>query len=150
MTNVIPIEVARARKIAAEAALTEMELAKARREYVAIKEVEKFWTDVLGAARAKLLAMPTTLAAILAPERETKICQQVIENNVHEVLTELATYNPKEPKPSGQANYLILNIRNINRLLGKIEPKNEHKNEENTLVQEPRRAVQPPLAYGLN
>lgn len=144
MTNVIPIDVARARKITAEAALTEMELAKARREYVAIEEVEKVWTDVLGAVRAKLLVMPTTLAAILAPETETKICQQVIENNVHEVLTELATYNPKEPKPSGQENYSIIKIRNINRLLGIIEPRNEYQNEENTLVQEPRRAVQPP------
>ena len=103
MTNVIPIDVARARKIAAEAALTEMELAKARREYVAIEEVEKVWTDLLGAVRAKLLVMPNTLAAILAPETETKVCQQIIENNVHEVLTELASYNPKEPKPGGQA-----------------------------------------------
>jgi len=88
--------------------------------------------------------MPNTLAAILAPETETKICQQIIEKTVHEVLTELASYNPKGPNPSGQANYSILNIRNINRLVRKIEPRNEHQNGENTLVQEPRRAVQPP------
>ena len=70
--------------------------------------------------------MPNTLAAILAPETETKICQQIIENTVHEVLTELASYNPKEPKPRGQANYSILNISNTNKLVGKVELRNEH------------------------
>lgn len=46
----------------------------------AIDEVERVWTDVLGAIRSNLLVMLNPLAAILAPETETKICQQIIEN----------------------------------------------------------------------
>ena len=48
----------RARKVAAEAQLAEMELAKARREFVAVADVASAWGEVLSAVRGRLLSMP--------------------------------------------------------------------------------------------
>ena len=84
----------RARKVAAEAQLVEMELAKARHEYVAVADVACAWGEVLSAVRGRLLSMPTTLATIVANENEVARCQAIIETHVHEALTELSGYDP--------------------------------------------------------
>ena len=84
----------RARKVAAEAQLAEMELAKARREFVAVADVASAWGEVLSAVRGRLLSMPTTLATIVANENEVARCQAIVENQVHEALTELSAYDP--------------------------------------------------------
>ena len=84
----------RTRKLAAEAQLAEMELAKARHEYVAVADVASAWSEVLSAVRARLLSMPTTLATIVANENEVARCQAIIETHVHEALTELSGYAP--------------------------------------------------------
>ena len=69
----------RTRKLAAEAQLAEMELAKARHEYVAVADVAGAWSEVLSAVRGRLLSMPTTLATIVANENEVARCQAIIE-----------------------------------------------------------------------
>ena len=84
----------RTRKLAAEAQLAEMELAKARHEYVAVADVASAWGEVLSAVRSRLLSMPTTLATIVANENEVARCQAIIETHVHEALTELSGYDP--------------------------------------------------------
>ena len=84
----------RTRKLAAEAQLAEMELAKARHEYVGVADVAGAWSEVLSAVRGRLLSMPTTLATIVANENEVARCQAIIETHVHEALTELSGYDP--------------------------------------------------------
>ena len=84
----------RTRKLAAEAQLAEMELAKARHEYVGVADVSSAWSEVLSAVRGRLLSMPTTLATIVANENEVARCQAIIETHVHEALTELSGYDP--------------------------------------------------------
>ena len=64
--NVVSLDEARRRKLIAEAELAELELQKERGEVVSIEETEKSWTEVLGAVRAKILALPTTMAAVSA------------------------------------------------------------------------------------
>ena len=64
--NVISFDEARRRKIAAEAALAELELEKERGYVVSIEQTEKLWTSVLSAARAKFLSLKTNLASIVA------------------------------------------------------------------------------------
>ena len=54
--------------MAAEAQLAEMELAKARHEYVGVADVAGAWGEVLSEVRGRLLSMPTTLATIVANE----------------------------------------------------------------------------------
>ncbi len=71
-----------------------MELAKARREFVAVADVASAWNDVLSAVRGRLLSMPTTLATIVANENEVARCQAIVETQVHEALTELSAYDP--------------------------------------------------------
>jgi hypothetical protein len=80
--------------LAAEAQLAEMELAKARHEYVGVADVAGAWGEVLSAVRGRLLSMPTTLATIVANENEVARCQEIIERHVHEALTELSGYEP--------------------------------------------------------
>ncbi len=84
----------RTRKLAAEAQLAEMELAKARHEYVGVADVAGAWSEVLSAVRGRLLSMPTTLATIVANENEVARCHAIIETHVHEALTELSEYDP--------------------------------------------------------
>jgi len=80
--------------MAAEAQLAEMELAKARHEYVSVADVAGAWGEVLSAVRGRLLSMPTTLATIVANENEVARCQEIIERHAHEALTELSGYEP--------------------------------------------------------
>ena len=84
----------RTRKLATEAQLAEMELAKARHEYVAVVDVASAWGEVLSEIRGRLLSMPTTLATIAANKNEVARCQAIIETHVHEALTELSGYAP--------------------------------------------------------
>ena len=58
-------ETARVRKLQVETALAEMDLAKARREYVSASDVQHVWADVLANMKSKLLSMPTILAPML-------------------------------------------------------------------------------------
>ena len=85
----------RTRKLAAEAQLAEMELAKARHEFVAVADVASAWGEVLSAVRGRLLSMPTTLATIVANENEVARCQAIVETQIHEALTELSGYVPE-------------------------------------------------------
>ena len=68
--NVISFDEARRRKIAAEAALAELELEKERGYLVSIEQTEKLRTSVLSAARAKFLSLPTNLASIVVTETD--------------------------------------------------------------------------------
>ena len=84
------IEDAKARKIAAEARLAEIELANAEFETIAIKDHAKVIENIAEIIKAKLISLPTLLAPTLAMETNQAVCQSNLEENVHATLGELA------------------------------------------------------------
>ena len=88
--NVVSLDEARRRKLIAEAELAELELQKERGEVVSIEETEKSWTKILGAVRAKILALPTTMAAVSAVESDQKIVKELLTKAVEQALLELS------------------------------------------------------------
>jgi len=95
-------EEARARKVAAEAEITELELAKVRGELVVAEDVVSAWSDTLSSLKAKMISIPSKAAPIVAAEDEAGICQKVIEDLVREALEELSNYDPKISPTSTQ------------------------------------------------
>jgi hypothetical protein len=85
----------RTQKMAAEAQIAEIELAKVRGELVTAEEVVTAWIDVVGAVKAKLLSIPTKAAPILANEESAGGCQIILEDLINEALEELANYDPE-------------------------------------------------------
>ena len=88
--GVVSIDVARQRKTAAEAELAEIELAKARADVVAIDDVAKQWDTILSGVRTRLLALPTKVAPMVAPETDQSLVKECIADAVHIALGELA------------------------------------------------------------
>ena len=88
--NVVSLDEARRRKLIAEAELAELELQKERGEVVNIEETEKGWTKILCAVRAKILALPTTMAATAAVETDQKIIKELLTKAVEQALLELS------------------------------------------------------------
>ena len=87
---------ARARKMTADAELSELELRKAKRELVASEDVKAAWVDVLSAMKAKLTALPTICAPMCAVETEIAVIQNILEGQVNEALDELSAYRPDD------------------------------------------------------
>jgi len=88
-TQKLDIDEARRRKTAAEAALAELELARQRGEVVPISVVQSVVADQLSACRAKLLAIPSKMGAIVAPVADTRECVALLEAAQREALDEL-------------------------------------------------------------
>ena len=88
-------EEARARKVAAEAEITELELAKVRGELVVADDVITAWSDTLSSLKAKLVSIPSKAAPIVAAEDSAGGCQQVLDELIREALEELSNYDPK-------------------------------------------------------
>lgn len=96
-------ESARTRKMLVDAAIAEMELAKARKEYVAAEDVEAVWSDVFANAKARLLSIPSTLAPMLRGQTDLGEIKDILEKAVHDCLEELASYDPKIDITPGDA-----------------------------------------------
>lgn len=90
----ITYDEARTRKVAAEAEIAELELAKVRGELALVQDVVKAWQDVLAALKAKLLALPTKMGPMLAAETDAGDIQRQIEDQLRECLNELSNYDP--------------------------------------------------------
>ena len=88
-------EEARARKVAAEAQIAELELAKVQGELVIAEDVVSAWADTLAGLKAKLVSIPSKAAPIVASDDSAGGCQKVIEDLVREALEELSNYDPK-------------------------------------------------------
>jgi hypothetical protein len=85
---------ARTRKMEADAAIAEIELQKAQKLLVKADDVEKVWSTILFAVRAKLLAIPSKAAPVLALENDVAVIKDILDNAVGEALAELAGYDP--------------------------------------------------------
>lgn len=90
----ITYDEARTRKVAAEAEIAELELAKIRNDLAIVADVVKAWEDVLSAMKAKLLAIPTKVGPALAAEDDASVIQSRLEDEIKECLDELSTYDP--------------------------------------------------------
>lgn len=88
--GVVSIDEARQRKAAAEAELSEIELAKARAAVVSVDDVAKQWQSILSGVRTRLLAVPTKVAPMVAVENDQTIVKGLIEDGVHTALGELS------------------------------------------------------------
>ena len=99
---------ARARKMEADAELTELELLKAKGELVPTDEVKNEWINALSSMRAKLLSLPTITAPLVSNETDVSIIQDIIEKQIHEALNELSNYTPtkqaRSEKSSSRSN----------------------------------------------
>jgi len=87
-------DAARTRKMNADAEIAEMELAKIRQSLCLTEDVIKAWADVLNACRAKFLALPTKIAPLVANEDDAAVVKGIIEQQIHEALSEMANYEP--------------------------------------------------------
>jgi phage terminase Nu1 subunit (DNA packaging protein) len=88
-------EEARARKVAAEAQIAELELAKVQGELVIAEDVVSAWSDTLSSLKAKIISIPSKAAPIVASEDSAGGCQKVLDELIREALEELSNYDPK-------------------------------------------------------
>lgn len=82
---------AKARKMAAEAELAEIELAKARGEMVSVTEAAKLVAEEYAAVRSKLLSLPSKLGPMLAIEDTETACRALLSRGINEALNELVS-----------------------------------------------------------
>mgnify|MGYP003154446415 CR=1 FL=1 len=105
---VVSLDEARQRKLAAEAEMAEIELAKARADVVRVGDVAKQWETILGDVRTRFLALPTKLAPLVAVEDQQKTVEELIEDGINNALGQLAkgisddARGDGEPKQSTQ------------------------------------------------
>lgn len=87
---------ARRRKLAAEAALSEHELALKQGAAVLIDDVSKIWAAQVSACRSRLLGIGHKLAPLVAVESDALECQSLIDSSIQESLAELTEIDPVE------------------------------------------------------
>jgi hypothetical protein len=88
-------DIARTRKMNAEAEMSELELAKVHGALVVADHVVDAWNDVLGSFKAKLMSVPSKLAPIVSAEDDPALCQKIVEDVINETLEELSSYTPE-------------------------------------------------------
>lgn len=93
-------EKAKARKMAAEAELAEMELARARGELVTVADAGERLAKILERVRSRLVAFPGKLAPRLVGVDTAMEARGVLEGAVAEVLTELSSGGATTPARS--------------------------------------------------
>jgi hypothetical protein len=81
---------ARRRRAVAEASLAELELAKARDEFVATRDVQIAWAGIISNVRAHFLALPSRLTHQLAGVTDLAKVHEMLTNAIYDALTELS------------------------------------------------------------
>lgn len=97
----VDIEQSKARKLAAEASLAEMELQQKRGELVPIAEVARTVGEEYAAVRAKLLAIPSKVAPMVAAESTDAACRALLTREIHDAMLELVA-DAEKTKADGQ------------------------------------------------
>jgi terminase small subunit / prophage DNA-packing protein len=92
-TSALDIDEARRRKVAAEAALAELDLACRRGELIEAATVEAVWSQMLANFRTRALAVPTRAAPLVAGGGTLREMQEILRAVVYEALTELSEYD---------------------------------------------------------
>lgn len=86
---------AKRRKLAAEAAMAELELAKAEGMAVGIQDFGNAWSGMIGAARAKLLGLGAKIGPTVAITEDAAECNALIDASIGEALQELSEFEPQ-------------------------------------------------------
>lgn len=81
---------ARRRKMVAEAALAEYELAERQRSMIRVEDAGRLLNAQISACRAKLLGLGPKLAPMVAGELSIPECESIISSTVHETLADLS------------------------------------------------------------
>lgn len=92
----IDIEEAKRRKIAAEAGLAELELAKEQGSVVLIEDVAAKVGEQFQNLRAKLLAIPTKAATLVFTAKDVTEAKLILETSILETLNELVGHGQTE------------------------------------------------------
>lgn len=88
----VDVDEARRRKLAAEAALSELELAKAKGEVIALEDIQSVWLEIVSNCRSLLLAMPSKVAPVVAAESELRPIRDLLTDEIEECLAELSRF----------------------------------------------------------
>jgi len=94
----IDVEEARRRKLAAEAAMAEHDLAVKQGQAVSIEDAMGALDAAIGASRARLLGLGAHLGPQVAIEDEPAKCQELIDGAVHDALGELSDLQVSEQR----------------------------------------------------
>ena len=92
------LEIARVRHTNAQAEKTELEVEVLKGNLIPLETMKIEWGDVVGAFRAKMLAMPSNLGHRLAALREPRKIEKALKESIYEALAELAKYEEKPNK----------------------------------------------------
>ncbi len=84
------VSTARAKLLKAQSARQELKLRQERGELVDARAVERTWQKMVVTCRAKLLALPTKLAPQVVSCSSMAEVHKLLEDAIHEALTELA------------------------------------------------------------
>ena len=87
--STLDLDEARRRKLAAEAALTELDLSHRRGDLIEIEYIAGLVGDEYANVRAKILALPTKLAPLLIGIESMAEVTEIIERGITESLEEL-------------------------------------------------------------
>ncbi len=88
----LDIDEARRRKLAAEAALAELDLSRVRGDSISISEVGAVWLDIVSASRSRMLSIPQKLAMLVASESDPMKIRSILEAEIEEALDELSRF----------------------------------------------------------
>lgn len=72
----------------------EIELAHIKGQMHHAADVEQVMNDMLGAFRAKLLALPAKVAPLLIAQNNLSAIQDILQSEIYEALNELSDYDP--------------------------------------------------------
>ena len=86
---------ARRRKESALANLRQLQVAREEGQLVSA-DFEAAMAAMIGRARTRLLAIPSKLAAAVAPESNAAVCEKLIRAEIYQALSELA--KPEDQK----------------------------------------------------
>ena len=95
-TDLVDIDEAKRRKLAAEASLQELELMKEQGKLVEIEQVTKVYAEQLSNFRAKILALPSKCASAVFTAKDIKEAKDILENNVLDALNEMVEFGNAE------------------------------------------------------
>lgn len=114
----------RSRWVAAKAALTEIELERAKGELVATADVADWWDRIVSTAKIRLLAIPTRAAPLVIGAGSLAKIQDAIQSLLYEALNELSATNPIAG-PAGDAGVEAppkTNSKPVGRPRKKVKP----------------------------
>lgn len=90
----------KARLLKNQADKAEMEMKILQEKYVSNEELEFEWSNLIIAFRSKMLSLPSKLAVLLTGTDTPAKTARILEDEIHDALTELSKYGQDEDHPS--------------------------------------------------